>query len=544
MKGHSNGRSIYLIAFIIFSTFIYAQVDTAWVRRYNGTGNYPDTAYAIAVDNIGNCYVTGTSSGAGTGNDYITIKYYPNGDTAWVRRYIGPWGNDRATTLAIDTIGYIYVTGKSDDINADPDYMTVKYFPNGDIAWTRRYKGSGNGGDIATDIAVDNLGDVYVTGSSFDSITHSDCVTIKYYPDGETAWIRRYNGSDFNADDRALTMTIDNSGNVYIAGYSVDLVTHLDYITIKYYSNGDTAWVKKYSGLNANNDAAHDITVDDMGNVYVTGFSEEESPYDNNYLTIKYFPNGDTAWIRRYNGSLNNDDGATAIAVDDSGNCFVTGFSKEIGSDYDMTTIKYNSIGDTIWIKRYNGPLNDADWATALSIDIWGNIYVTGSIHSFYGDDYATIKYYPNGDTAWTRIYNGPGNNNDRSTALAVDTSGNVYITGYNYDIGTYDDYATIKYSPTGEVDERWITHVSVGQKIDIFPNPCRKVTSISIGQEAAGKESRIYDITGRLVRSFPQASATHLGGPFDLDLTGLAPGVYFVQVDGVKAVGKIVITK
>jgi hypothetical protein len=73
-------------------------------------------------------------------------------------------------------------------------------------------------------------------------------------------------------------------------------------------------------------------------------------------------------------------------------------------------------------------------------------VYVTGySIGSGSSYDYATIKYLANGDTAWVRRYNGPGNNEDRPTALAVDDSGNVYVTGYTWS-GTSNDYATVKY--------------------------------------------------------------------------------------------------
>ena len=86
----------------------------------------------------------------------------------------------------------------------------------------------------------------------------------------------------------------------------------------------------------------------------------------------------DTAWVRTYDGLANNYDVANAIAVDDSGNIYVTGYS--IGSDsyYDYATIKYNSYGNVIWVRRYNGPGNDYDYANALVVDGSGNVYVTG----------------------------------------------------------------------------------------------------------------------------------------------------------------------
>lgn|SRR5574341_600249 len=95
-----------LLIFLLSYPPIFAQVDTAWVRRYNGPANSSDQAVALAVDDSGNVYVTGFSNDTVTISDYATIKYSPSGDTLWVRRYNGPGnGEDAAYALAVDNAG-------------------------------------------------------------------------------------------------------------------------------------------------------------------------------------------------------------------------------------------------------------------------------------------------------------------------------------------------------------------------------------------------------------------------------------------------------
>src|SRR5260370_42433822 len=92
------------------------------------------------------------------------------------------------------------------------------------------------------------------------------------------------------------------------------------------------------------------------------------------------------------------------------------------------------------------------DGAGAISVDSkTGNVYVTGEsrgIGTF--DDYATVAYDSNGTELWVARYNGPGNGYDIASAIAVDSTGSVYVTGRSEGIGTGNDYATIAYNSTG----------------------------------------------------------------------------------------------
>jgi uncharacterized delta-60 repeat protein len=414
----------------------------AWVARYNGSGNLDDVAHAIAVDNLGNLYVTGDSVASDTDSDYVTIKYGPAGQVQWAARYNGPGnGLDAAEAITLDDSGNVYVTGFSIGSNGFFGYATIKYRPSGQPQWIVRYNGAGNGDDFALAMAVDRSGNVYVTGESFALDGSSNYATIKYNAAGGEEWVARYSlsGVDLNG---ATAIAVDSLGNVYVTGQS-----SFDYATIKYNAAGQEQWLARYNGPGNDADGATAIGVDDSGNVYVTGFSIGSADnYD--YATIKYNSAGQEQWVARYEGLGKDWDLANDMIINTSGNVYVTGQS--VGTtypDYDYVTIRYDSTGQQQWVNRYNGPTHGEDEATAIALDNLENVYVTGaSVGSGGAYDYATIKYNSAGEEQWIIRYDGPASSYDLARGVAVDALGDVYVTGNSFGSGMDSDYATIKY--------------------------------------------------------------------------------------------------
>ena len=419
-------------------------VYAAWVIGYNGPGNGGDAASAVTVDGSGNVYVTGGSDGVGIGSDYATIKYNSTGQQEWVARYSGfaGYGNDEADALVVDHSGNVYVTGRSPGPGSAEDYATIKYNSAGQEQWVARYNGPGNFTDVAYAIAVDAAGNVYVTGTSDSGGQGSnyDYATIKYNSDGQQQWIARYDGPANDGDD-AYAIAVDASGNVYVTGVSVGSGTGADYATIKYNSAGQQQWVARYNGPVNGDDYGYAIAMDNLGNVHVTGSSRGPGT-EFDYATIKYDDAGQQQWVARYNGPGNGFGEAQAIAIDGSGNVYVTGHSPGADTGDDYATIKYDTAGQQQWVTRYNGLGNSADEAHAIALDSSGNVYVTGQSYEAGGDtDYATIKYDSTGQEEWVMRYNGQGNPFDFAFAMAVDDSANVYVAGESD-----TDYTTIKY--------------------------------------------------------------------------------------------------
>ncbi|MBK6773371.1 MAG: SBBP repeat-containing protein [Ignavibacteria bacterium] len=363
--------------------------------------------------------------------------------------------NDEVSSMTVDVSGNVYVTGYSIVSGNDKDFITIKYNSAGVSQWTSRYNNPAmNDDDEAISLTTDDMGNVYVTGFSKGNGTFKDYLTVKYSPSGNELWTARYNGTG-NDDDIAVSVEVTNSGNVIVSGTSVGDLTSEDYLTIMYNSNGAEQWTARYNyDLVDDIEIAKSMTVDGFGNVYVTGFSYGLSKNED-YAVVKYNSAGTEQWVARYNGPSDSYDISTDIITDISGNVYVTGYSYDNVSLEDYATIKYNSSGEQQWVSKYNGASGKFDIANSITTDNAGNVFVTGYSYDVNSsEDYATVKYNSAGGQQWVSLYNGTGNDFDIATSIKSDVNGNVYVAGYSYGSGTQEDFATVKYNSNG--DQQW----------------------------------------------------------------------------------------
>jgi len=355
-------------------------------------GASDDKALAIAVDNGGNVFVAGESTGTSSGFDYVTVAYSNQGQPLWTNRYNGPGNSSDYPYAMTVSDGNVIVTGSSTGTGSGFDYATVAYSNTGMPLWTNRYNGPGNGSDFARAVAVDSNGNVFVTGYSAGGVgpTSYDFATVAYSRSGAPLWTNRYNGPADNHDE-AYAIAVGLNGNVFVTGASSGDGTGVDYATIAYSNVGLPLWTNRYNATGNGNDVAGAIAVDSSGNVFVTGTSTGD------YATVAYSSEGLPLWTNRYNGTANDQDQGSAIAVDEMGNVIVTGFSAGSGSypDYfDYATIAYSNAGLPLWTNRYNGSANGDDEPHAMAVDGSGNVFVAGaSVGTGSGMDYVTIKY-------------------------------------------------------------------------------------------------------------------------------------------------------
>jgi hypothetical protein len=441
------GSTLFLIG--IMGGPVSAQMKIEWGSEYAGPGNGEDYATDVAVDGAGNVYVTGNSVEGR--NVFATIKYDGHGNEVWVAHYAEPAGFENyAKALAVDSSGNVYVTGTSGNSTLAMDFATIKYNPNGTELWVARYRPSGSTGWYpgSTLIAVDASGNVYVTGGCYKEAYHSNYTTIKYDTNGNLLWVATYNSPD-NMSGSPKAFAVDSSGSVYVTGESEGFCD-----TVKYDSNGNRLWVARYSTPESTYFQSAALAVDAFGDVYIAGTVGFDSSAD--FLTVKYDANGNQLWAARYNGPRNSTDRAGAIALDAAGNVYVSGDSTGIGTANDYATVKYDTNGNQLWVARYEGI--DFDYFCDLAVDSAGNVYVTGNSRGtrepnhFTAQSCLTIKYDTDGSELWVVRSNNP--TPAWPASLAVDASGNVYVTGYTWRDHETADYFTMKLAPTDGIGD------------------------------------------------------------------------------------------
>lgn len=214
------------------------------------------------------------------------------------------------------------------------------------------------------------------------------------------------------------------------------------------------AWEQHFNGPPDQTDEAFSIAVDASGNSYVTGGAFAlNGTFD--IVTIKYSPSGQQLWSQSYNGTANDNDQAMKLVLDAAANVYVTGYSKGAGTGNDITTIKYNTSGAQQWVRTYNGAFNGQDEGASVAVDANGNVFVTGfetsSNQNYY--DLVTIMYDAAGTQQWIDIYDGAGSAVDQGVDIVNDGAGNTYVVGTSdtmYQSMPNNDIVLLKYNNAG----------------------------------------------------------------------------------------------
>jgi len=434
---------IYIIAISLFSSIAALGQTPDWLWAKSAGGNGFDAVTSVTTDNSGNIIVTGyfkshtiifgsatlLNEGSGTlSSDIFLVKYDVNGNVLWAKN-TGGTSDDMATSIATDASGNIFITG---------------YFNSPTITF-----GS---------TTLTNTSDTK-TGMT------SDIFLVKYDASGNVLWAKSAGGY---LEDRVNSITADASGNILITGFFKNNIIVFDSDTLKntgsgdfflakYNTNGKILWAKSAGGSGF--DCAQSVSTDISGNIFVAGyFSSPNIVFGSTTLTntdnanttdifvVKYNDAGKVLWAKSAEGGYSNDV-AQSIAIDPSGNVFVTGYFNSPTIIFGSSTLtkaglfiaKYDVNGNVLWAKGIEGTATDK--ANSITIDASGNSYMAGtfnnpnitfgsiSLSKVGNSDIFLVKYDANGNVIWAK--NAGGNGFSEATSVTADATGNIIIAGY-----------------------------------------------------------------------------------------------------------------
>ncbi len=505
----------------------FPQVIEEWFRTYSG-GFTPNLTNDFTIDSVGNSYLVGDVSRNSweSVNAIGTVKYNSSGVLQWANLYQGSSRRlDKAEAITVDKIGNVYVTGATQDLDSSDNYCTIKYNSEGNIIWVRKYQVFQGSRDFASDICLDNDGNVYVTGSTYFSSPNS-INTIKYDSSGNQIWVAVYNDSLYPGK-LAVSLAVDNFNNVYVTGEVAD-----NFCTIKYNQNGQQQWVSFHNNNNLE-DIPCDIKLDQNGNVYILGLSLVNWFHEFYTVVLKYDKDGNLVWSFRTDstgkGSSPYYNATRSFRIDSENDVyFATRYNRS------CSLIKLDSSGFMLWNSKYIGmPTYLEAIGRSIELDNKGYIYVSGeAFKPPGGGGFLTLKYNSAGVLQWVRNFHSYTNSGDEGCFNRIDHAGNVYIAGIAYNMFIETSFCVVKYSQSvgitnisSEIPDSYILHQN-------YPNPFNPVTVIRYSLiENRFTTLKVFDALGKIVSTLVNEKQNTGTYEVEFDGSDLASGVYYYNL-------------
>jgi hypothetical protein len=358
----------------------------------------------------------------------------------WARQ-IGTSGRDASFSVAIDAAGNAYIGGftegsLSGDNAGDFDAFLAKYDMSGNLLWSKQIGTASY--DYIASVATDVDGSVVITGATDGSLFGTnpgerEPFLAKYDALGTLLWSQQIR----TQTSWSNSVAIDQIRNVYLSGYTCcglfDSSANQDAFLIKYNPSGNLLWFRQLG--TDSSDGSASVAVDRTGNAYVTGWTYgslgdgANDSNDQDVFLAKYDASGARLWTRQFATHL--DEYGHDVAVDADGNAFITGGEPGSFGGTSFLT-KLDPSGNLLW-SRQIGTAND-DESTTVTVDAFGDVYISGYTGGNLGAigaggrDAFLSKYSAAGDLLWTQQIGTPGD--DESLSIALDSMGNAYFTG------------------------------------------------------------------------------------------------------------------
>ncbi|HRZ78647.1 MAG TPA: SBBP repeat-containing protein [bacterium] len=372
----------------IFLSKFNSDGNKLWTKQWGS--NLDDYGRSSVSNDSGDIYVTGYTKGSFDGyknsgkTDSFLTKFNVDGKKLWTKQWGGN-SSDYGKSVVAEGSDYIYVVGETEgefDYQLNYGYSDIfitKFDADGKELWTKLFGTEDS--DLAKNAAMDDLGNIYITGYTFgcfdnnecyeySDIVFSDIFLSKISNDGSILWTKQW-GTELGDYGSSLKVYKDH---IYIAGYTnSDLDNNIsaspggeDIFVTKFNTGGDKKWTKQIG--TASMDYAFSLSLDSSGNIYVTGsthgeFSDYFNSGNTDIVLIKLNSEGTVLWTKQWGTKTN--DIAFSIANDKSDNLFITGSYNDDLDYYDtddenrcisyseIFLTKLSSSGDKIWNREW-----------------------------------------------------------------------------------------------------------------------------------------------------------------------------------------------
>ncbi|MFT5265834.1 MAG: hypothetical protein ACI81Y_002745 [Glaciecola sp.] len=441
--------SIILLT-VLTGTTLFSQSQTLINKVWEESFGQPDEYNwaASTIDQNGNLITVGHSTISSTSTKLLLKKQDEQGVSLWESQFETATNTKNyGTAIAIDNSGNIFVTGVNniDGSVGKNDFLLLKYDSNGNALWNKTIDGSGQGDDIPVDIILDNFGFIYITGVSLGVNSEMDYFTLKLNPiNGSTIWENRYDYSNYF--DIPVDISFDNLGNILVTGGSAQNQLNWEIAVVKYSPTGVFIEDERISNQSLEFNMPSGLSKDNDGNIYITGTT---SPNGTNFniRTLKLSNDLNLQWIQDYD-SGSNIDSVSTIQTDPSGNIIVTGWMTNSNGGTEFITLKYDTNGNQLWKrKRTANPSTSFAKSTSLAVDQQGNIFIAGEVKNDDHSYISVIQYDSNGNTKWEKRLKEEQHSFNIPISIDVNDAGEILIVGISKEENS-SNYTSFKLIP------------------------------------------------------------------------------------------------